>query len=60
MIEIEGEHMQEWFESVGKKFVMAFVEGDRWKLGAAFAKAREKPSARCKSFSDKSAPAASR
>ena len=24
--------MQEWFESVGKKFVMAFVEGDRWKL----------------------------
>ncbi|MGN0376342.1 MAG: amino acid ABC transporter permease [Suilimivivens sp.] len=24
--------MQEWFEGVGKKFVMAFVEGDRWKL----------------------------
>ena len=24
--------MQEWFDSVGKKFVMAFVEGDRWKL----------------------------
>ena len=24
--------MQEWVESVGKKFVMAFVEGDRWKL----------------------------
>ena len=24
--------MQEWFESVGKKFVMAFVKGDRWKL----------------------------
>lgn len=24
--------MQEWFEEVGKKFVMAFVEGDRWKL----------------------------
>ena len=24
--------MQEWFESVCKKFVMAFVEGDRWKL----------------------------
>ena len=29
---IEGEHMQEWFDSVGKKFVLAFVEGDRWKL----------------------------
>ena len=29
---IEGEHMQEWFASVGKKFVLAFVEGDRWKL----------------------------
>ena len=28
----EGEHMQEWFDSVGKKFVLAFVEGDRWKL----------------------------
>ena len=24
--------MQEWFERVGKKFVMAFAEGDRWKL----------------------------
>lgn len=24
--------MQEWFESVSSKFVMAFVEGDRWKL----------------------------
>ncbi|MCU6745721.1 MULTISPECIES: amino acid ABC transporter permease [Suilimivivens] len=24
--------MQEWFDSVGKKFVLAFVEGDRWKL----------------------------
>lgn len=29
---IEVEHMQEWFDSVGKKFVLAFVEGDRWKL----------------------------
>ena len=29
---IEGERMQEWFDSVGKKFVLAFVEGDRWKL----------------------------
>ncbi len=29
---IEGEHMQEWFDSVGKKFVLAVVEGDRWKL----------------------------
>ena len=29
---IEGKHMQEWFDSVGKKFVLAFVEGDRWKL----------------------------
>lgn len=29
---IEGEHMQEWLDSVGKKFVLAFVEGDRWKL----------------------------
>ena len=29
---IEGEHMQEWFDSVGKKFVLAFVECDRWKL----------------------------
>ena len=29
---IEGEHMQEWFDSVGKKFVLACVEGDRWKL----------------------------
>ena len=29
---IEGEHMQEWFDSVGKKFVLAFVEGGRWKL----------------------------
>ena len=29
---IEGEHMQESFDSVGKKFVLAFVEGDRWKL----------------------------
>ena len=29
---IEGEPMQEWFDSVGKKFVLAFVEGDRWKL----------------------------
>ena len=29
---IEGEHMQEWFDSVGKKFVLAFVVGDRWKL----------------------------
>ena len=29
---IEGEHMPEWFDSVGKKFVLAFVEGDRWKL----------------------------
>ena len=29
---IEGELMQEWFDSVGKKFVLAFVEGDRWKL----------------------------
>lgn len=29
---IEGEHMQEWFDLVGKKFVLAFVEGDRWKL----------------------------
>ena len=29
---MEGEHMQEWFDSVGKKFVLAFVEGDRWKL----------------------------
>lgn len=29
---VEGEHMQEWFDSVGKKFVLAFVEGDRWKL----------------------------
>ena len=29
---IEGEHMQEWFDSVEKKFVLAFVEGDRWKL----------------------------
>lgn len=29
---IEGEHMQEWFDSVGKKFVLAFMEGDRWKL----------------------------
>lgn len=28
----EGKFMQEWFEEVGKKFVMAFVEGDRWKL----------------------------
>ena len=24
--------MQEWFETVSGKFVMAFVEGDRWKL----------------------------
>lgn len=24
--------MQEWFETVSSKFVMAFVEGDRWKL----------------------------
>lgn len=24
--------MQEWLDSVGKKFVLAFVEGDRWKL----------------------------
>ncbi|MGN1180878.1 MAG: amino acid ABC transporter permease [Suilimivivens sp.] len=24
--------MQEWFDGVAKKFVMAFVEGDRWKL----------------------------
>ncbi|MBO5057538.1 MAG: amino acid ABC transporter permease [Lachnospiraceae bacterium] len=24
--------MQTWFENVSKKFVMAFVEGDRWKL----------------------------
>ena len=24
--------MQEWFEQVSSKFVMAFVEGDRWKL----------------------------
>lgn len=24
--------MQEWFEGVSGKFVMAFVEGDRWKL----------------------------
>lgn len=24
--------MQEWFEAVSSKFVMAFVEGDRWKL----------------------------
>lgn len=29
---IEGERMQEWLDSVGKKFVLAFVEGDRWKL----------------------------
>lgn len=28
----EGEFMQEWFEGVGEKFVMAFVEGERWKL----------------------------
>ena len=24
--------MQAWFESVGKKFTMAFITGDRWKL----------------------------
>jgi polar amino acid transport system permease protein/polar amino acid transport system substrate-binding protein len=24
--------MQEWFEEIGKKFILAFVEGDRWKL----------------------------
>ena len=36
------------------------ARSNRWKLGAALLKAREKPSARCSSFSDKSAPAASR
>ena len=36
------------------------ARSNRWKLGAALSKAREKPSARCNSFSDKSAPAASR
>ena len=31
------------------------ARSNRWKLGAALSKAREKPSARCNSFSDKSA-----
>ena len=36
------------------------ARSNRRKLGETLSKAKEKPSARCKNFSDKSAPAASR